>query len=259
MTSMTRSIRFHIFLMLALTTAVPALPQKQGGVDILLAKARSLEARGLTDLAAENWRKVLLANPNQNEALAGLARAAKEKGQLDQEKSYLDRLRKINPHDPQIAAVEKLRVFTPEERSQLDQAGRLAMQHKPDDAMKIYHQVLGDQPPPGQWEQSFYETEAASTGGREKAISQLRELCDQNPNRETYRLWLASLLTYDPKTRIEGLQLFASIKDPGIAQQARPHWRQALIWEKENPDVLAPMEAYLQRYPDQEMESIVAG
>jgi tetratricopeptide (TPR) repeat protein len=253
----TRIIRIYLFLMLALgvTACIPS--QAQGGVDILLAQARSLEARGRMDLAVGNWRKVLLVNPNQTEALAGLARGAKQNGQTEEERSYLDRLRKINPGDPQIAQVEKLHVFTPEERNRLDEAGRLAMQHKPDEAMKIYHQVLGDQlPPPGKWAGPFYETEAASNGGREKAISQLRQLCAQNPNQEAYRLWLASQLTYDPKTRKEGIRLFESIKDPGTVEQARAPWRQALLWEKDNPDVLAPIEAYLQRYPDPDLQPI---
>jgi cellulose synthase operon protein C len=257
---MTRFIRFPFLLMLVLALSAPAPSQTQGGVDILLAKARSLELRGRIDLAAQNWHKVLLVNPNQTEALAGLARAAKENGQADEQRSYLDRLRKINPRDPQIAAVEKLHVFTPEERNRLDEAGRLAMQHKPDEAMKIYHEVFGDQqPPPGKWTQPFYDTEAASTGGRQKAVSQLRELCAQNPNLEAYRLWLASLLTYDPKTRMEGLQMLESIKDPGTAEQARAPWRQTLLWEKQNPEVLASMEAYLQRYPDPDLQPMAVG
>jgi tetratricopeptide (TPR) repeat protein len=254
---MIRSIRFQFLLMLALATAAPALSQTQGGVDILLAKARSLELRGRTDLAAQNWQKVLLVNPNQTEALAGLARAAKDNGQTDEERSYLDRLRKINPHDAQIAAVDKLHVFTPEERNRLDEAGRLAMQHKPDEAMKIYRAVLGDQqPPPGKWAQPFYETEAASTGGKEKAIAQLRQLCAQNPNLDAYRLWLASLLTYDPKTRLEGMQMLESIKDPSASEQVRAPWRQAILWEKQNPEVLTSLEAYLQRYPEADLQPI---
>src|ERR1700757_537326 len=148
--------RFNFLLTLALVGAASAPSQSPGGVDILLSKARSLEARGRIDLAAQNWHKVLLVNPNQTEALAGLARSAKENGQADEERSYLDRLRKLNPHDPEIAAVEKLRVFTPEERSRLDEAGRLAMQHKPDQAMEIYHEVFGDQQPPlGKWAQPY--------------------------------------------------------------------------------------------------------
>jgi tetratricopeptide (TPR) repeat protein len=257
---MTRHIRFHLLLMLALLVTASAPSQTAGGVEILLAKARSLELRGRTDLAVGNWRKVLLVDPNQTEALAGLARSAKQNGQAEEERAYLDRLRKINPRDPQIAAVEQLRVFTAEERNRLDEAGRLAMQHKPDEAVKIYRQVLRDQePPPGKWAQPFYETEAASTGGRERAISQLRQLSAANPNQEAYRLWLASVLTYDPTTRSEGLRLFESIKDPGAVEQARVQWRQTLLWDRENPDALPAIETYLQRYPDPELQSIATG
>lgn len=252
-------IRSYLLIFTALLAASCLMAQAPGGVDILLAKARSLELRGLTDLAAENWRKVLLVDPNQTEALAGLARAAKESGRTNEERSYLDRLRKINPHDPQIAAIEHLRVFTAQERSRLEEAGRLASQHKPDEAMKIYNEVFGEEPPPpGAWAESFYRTEAASTGGRPKAIAQLRQLCAEHPGMGTYRLWLGSLLTYDPKTRMEGLQILQSIQDPGSAQQAKTAWRQALVWEKQNPDVLPSMEAYLQRYPDPELQPMAA-
>jgi tetratricopeptide (TPR) repeat protein len=256
---MARFIRFHLLFVLALVAAVPARPQTAGGVDALLAKARSLELRGRIDLAVQNWSKVLLVDPNQTEALAGLARSAKQNGQADEERAYLDRLRRLDPRDPQIEAVEKLRVFTPEERNRLDEAGRLAMEHKADDAMNIYQQILGNQqPPPGKWAEPFYKTEAASTGGRGRAISQLRQLCATNPNQEEYRVLLATVLTYDPKTRMEGLHLFESIKDPGTLEQARAQWRQALLWEKENPDALAPIEAYLRHYSDPDLQSIVA-
>src|SRR5215469_11697600 len=121
--AMTRFFRFDLLLMLALGVAASAPSQTAGGIDILLAKARSLELRGRIDLAVQNWRKVLLVDANQTEALAGLARSAKQNGQIDEETSYLDRLRKINPRDPQLDAIEKLHVFTPEERNRLDEAG----------------------------------------------------------------------------------------------------------------------------------------
>jgi len=52
--------------------------------------------------------------------------------------------------------------------------------------------------------------------------------------------------------------MFESIKDSGIVEQARGPWRQALLWEKENLDALAPIEAYLQRYPDPDLKPIAA-
>src|SRR5439155_1482983 len=80
--------------------------------------------------------------------------------------------------------------------------------------------------------------------------------CARDRNNEVYRLWLARVLVYDPKTRMEGFQLLESLHDPGAVEQARTEWRQALVWEKENPAVLASLDAYLQRYPDQELQNI---
>ena len=40
----------------------------------LEAKARALEARGRPDMAAQLWQQVLLSDPKNAEALAGLAR-----------------------------------------------------------------------------------------------------------------------------------------------------------------------------------------
>ena len=42
----------------------------------LLGKANALEAGGRMDLARQTWQQVLLADPNNTEALAGMARAA---------------------------------------------------------------------------------------------------------------------------------------------------------------------------------------
>ena len=248
-------IRLKAVVSLVLLFAVSLAAQTQG-VDILLSKARSLEARGRMDLAAQNWKQVLLANPNQTDALAGLARYAKQNGESDEERSYLERLRKINPKAPEIAAIEKMHVLTPQERDRLDQAGRLALQHKPEEAMKIYNEIFSTQPPYGKWAEPYYETEAATSGGREKAIAQLHRLTAHDPGNEIYRLWLARVLIYQPKTRSEGLGLLESIHDPGAVEQARTEWRQALVWEKENPAVLPQLKAYLERYPDAELEQV---
>ena len=75
---MTTLIRLILSAALLLATCAAASAQGREGVDILLSKARSLEARGRMDLAAQNWNQVLLVNPNQAEALEGLARQAKQ-------------------------------------------------------------------------------------------------------------------------------------------------------------------------------------
>src|SRR5215469_2394271 len=252
---MSRSIRLIATLLSMLFLALLLVAQTPG-VEILLSKARSLEGRGRMDLAAQNWQQVLLVNPNQTEALAGLARYAKQSGDVTGERGYLDRLRKINPKNPEIAKIENMHVLTQGERDRLDEAGRLTMQHQPDEAMKIYRSVFGDQPPSGKWAQPYYEAEAASTGGREEAITQLQRLCAGDPNNEIYRLWLARVILTSPATRLEGLQKLESIRVAGAAEQARTEWRQTLLWEKENPAVLPSLNAYLDRYPEPEFEAM---
>jgi tetratricopeptide (TPR) repeat protein len=149
-------------LLLATCSAVPA--QTREGVDILLSKARSLEARGRTDLAAQNWNQVLLVNPNQTEALEGLARHAKQNGDAEALRRFLERLRKIDPDNPAIEAIEKARVLTPQDLKLLDDAGGLAAQQKPGDAMAIYRRVFGDTPPPANGPRPFTRRRPALAG-----------------------------------------------------------------------------------------------
>src|SRR5262249_34212337 len=150
-------------------------------------------------------------------------------------------------------------VLSPQEIKRLDEAGRLAAAKQPDAAMAIYREVLGDAPTSGKWAEPFYETEAASTGGRENAIAQLRSLTGRDPGNEVYRLWLARILTYTPQTRMEAFRLLESIRDPGAAEQARAVWRQALLWEKDNPAARETLEKFLERYRDEALQqSLIA-
>ncbi len=251
-------ISFRHFVVASLVSgfalSVNAAGQTTEGTALLLSKARSLEARGRMDLAVQNWNQVLLLEPEQADALAGLARSAKQEGDLQAMRTLLDRLRKVNPKDPNIVAIEKMHVPSPTEIRKLLDAGRLATGQRFDEAIAIYRQVFGDAPPPGKWAESFYDTEASSTGGREKAIADLRALAARDPANEVYRLWLARVLTYSPQTRMEGFRLLEAIHDPGTVEQARATWRQALVWEKDNPSAQSSLQAYLQRYPDQDLQ-----
>src|SRR4051794_30901055 len=74
--------------------------------DLLLSKARALEARGRIDLAAQAWQQLLMIEPDQQDAIAGLARAAKMAGKTAEADVYLDRLRKLNVKHPAIKQIE---------------------------------------------------------------------------------------------------------------------------------------------------------
>jgi tetratricopeptide (TPR) repeat protein len=68
--------------------------------------AHALELSGRLDTAAQNWQQVLLVEPNNTEALAGLARSARLSGNPALAKVYLDRLRATNPDASSLAPTE---------------------------------------------------------------------------------------------------------------------------------------------------------
>ncbi|RXH56749.1 cellulose synthase subunit BcsC-related outer membrane protein [Granulicella sibirica] len=212
----------------------------------LLEKAHALEARGRMDMASQTWQQVLLADPNNVDALSGLARASKLSGDNARANLYLDRLRAINPNDPGIARIAGMGTEQ-SQTAQLRQAGKLAQSGQYSQAMGIYRQVFGGTPPAGDWAMAYYETESATEDGRPHAVAGLRSLVDKYPSDARYQIALGRILTYDPKTRAEGRRYLERYsKDP----QAADALRQSLVWDSQNPASAADIRAYLQQHPE---------
>jgi Flp pilus assembly protein TadD len=238
---------------------LPGEPQRRStAVDFLIQKAHSLEARDRLDLAAQVWQQVLVANPNQPDALAGLARSAKRTGKSEEANAYLDKLRRVRPDAPALTELDMPDSVRTSGR-RLEQAGKLAGSGHPDEAMLIYRELFGATPPPGSLALAYYETLASTQGGFEPAVAALRKLADSYPGVPSYRLAAGRLMTYRPETRQSGVALLSSIPaSSSAASKAREAWRQALLWEKENPAYAASLEAYLSRYPDSGLQEASA-
>ena len=118
----------HAFFALSATALLfaqqPAAPSSRAA-ELLLSKARALESRGRIDLAAQAWQQLLMIEPEQQDAIAGLARAAKARGNDAEAAVLVEKLRKINPANPAIQQVEAL-VRTEKRNPQLQEAARLA-------------------------------------------------------------------------------------------------------------------------------------
>jgi cellulose synthase operon protein C len=172
----------------------------------LLAKAQTLAAGGHLDMAVQTWKQVLLADPSSREALLGVAKADMKLGKSDEAKRYLDLFRAAGGDPSEISKVAAM----PNVESQsvrLAEAGRLAQDGKYDDAMRIYRDLFGATPPAGDYALAYYDTEAAIPADRPHAIDGLRRLAKQFPADSRYEVTLARILTYDPKTRPEGIAI----------------------------------------------------
>ncbi len=152
---------------------------------ILVDKARALEARGRPDMAIQLWQQILLSDPNNAEALAGLAKDYKLTGSTAQADQALDRLRKVNPNDPNIARIAAL-TSTRVQSDQLRTAGELAGQGKTEAAMHIYRELYGDRPPDGDIALAYYQTLYGTPTGKETAIAAMRALAQRNPGDTRY-------------------------------------------------------------------------
>ncbi len=230
-------------------SAVTASPQS-ATTGVLLDKAHTLEAKGRIDMAAQTWQQVLLADPNNTEALGGLARAAKLSNNQALANTYLQRLRSINPNDPGIARAEGMMTQS-SQLAQLQQAGKLAGQGNYAQAMSIYRQVFGNTPPVGEWSLAYYETEAATDDGRAHAIAGLRSLVDRYPQDSRYQIALGRILTYNPQTRAEGRRLLERHpRDPGATEALKA----SLVWDSQNPATSGEIRNYLRAHPDAQLQ-----
>ncbi len=254
----TSTNRSTLLLLSALGLAAPTLtlaqaavsPATQGATQVLLQKAHTLEVRGRMDMAAQTWQQVLLADPANTEALGGLARSAKLAGNQALANTYLQRLRAINPADPGIARAEGMMTQS-SQTAQLQQAGRYAAAGNYAQAMAIYRQVYGNTPPAGEWSLAYYETEAATDGGRPHAIAGLRSLVDRFPQDSRYQVALGRILTYNPSTRAEGRRyLERHPNDP----QAAEALKQSLVWDAQNPATSGEIRAYLRNHRDPQLQ-----
>jgi tetratricopeptide (TPR) repeat protein len=212
---------------------------------VLAEKARALEARGRPDMAIQLWQQILLSTPNNTDALAAMARDYKLIGSNDLANQTLERLRAINPSDPNIARIEAM-VSTSTESQQLSHAGELTRAGRNEDAMRIYRQLYGDQPPNGDIALAYYQTLYGTASGKQAAIAGMRELVDRNPGDPRYAVALGTMLTYDQHTRGEGIRILQAHPADSGAQAAL---RQALIWDSANPASAAELREFLKSHP----------
>ncbi len=234
---------------LCLLAGIGQKPSSQTGADrtrqILITNARALESRGRPDMAIQLWQQILLSDPKNTDALAGLARDYKLSGQAAKSETTLEQLRTINPNDPNIAKIQSLSSTTAQS-DRLRQAGNLARQGKNEDAMRIYRELYGDRPPDGDIALAYYQTLYGTANGKETAISAMRALAQRNPGDPRFVVELGTMLTYETRTRAEGIRILKEHPQDPNGQTAL---RQALIWDSANPSSAAELRQYLKEHP----------
>jgi tetratricopeptide (TPR) repeat protein len=229
-----------------LFSAVPSAYAQKGGdaEKVLVEKAKALEARGRPDIAVQVWQQILLSDPNNAQALEGVARDYRLSGNSAASDQALDKLRKINPGNPNINSIQGLTQNKTRD-ARLSQAGALSKAGNPEGAMRIYREYYGDHPPDGDIALAYYETLYATANGKQQAIAAMRAAAARNPGDPRFIVTLGRMLTYSAPTRPEGIRILREHQDNVDAQNAL---RQALVWDADNPASAAELREYLKTH-----------
>lgn len=224
--------------------------QGQDAARVLVEQGRYWQARGDNQRAAQVWKKLLRVNPNQPEALGGMAVAEADLKRYEQADSYLAKLRKINPEHPALASAQAS-ISLLKNGGQLRNARELAKSGKTEEAVASYQGTLGSATPKGPVALEYYQTLGGTSQGWDKARSGLEELLREQPNDASVQLALAQHLTYRENTRREGInQLTKLANNPNVGAAAIESWKKALVWTSGRTAYQPLYRDFLRLYPN---------
>ena len=222
---------------------------------VLLEQGQYWQARKDTTRATEAWRKLLLIDPQQADALYGLGLLELDGNRPQGAKRYLDQLRQAHPGERQTLLLQQeIALHSADNTAQLEQARQLAESGELDQAVAAYRTLFGGSAPQGELGLEFYSYLGYTATGWQEARQGLERLQGQSPNNPKIKLNLAKLLLRNESTRVEGIRRLASYaNDPVIGSESIEGWRQGLSWlGAPRPAEVPLFDAYLKAYPDDE-------
>lgn len=221
----------------------------------LLQQGQFWQAQDNPARATEVWKKLLLIDPQQADALYGLGMLELKAKRTAGANRYLDQLKQAHPGEPLTLLLEQsIALQAGDAADQLEQARLLATAGDLDKAVPIYRQIFAGKPPQGELGLEFYNYLGYSSGGWSEARQGLERLLQQTPDNAKVKLALAKLLIRNETTRVEGLRRLGLLSTlPELGGEATESWREGLSWlGSPRPAEIPLFEAYLKANPDDE-------
>ncbi|MBV6861490.1 MULTISPECIES: cellulose biosynthesis protein BcsC [Xanthomonas] len=227
---------FYLAGMLALCLlAAPAAHAQTSAAQQLVEQGNYWHDQGRDDLAADTWKKLLGIDPDQPDALLGLAQIDLAQGRQSEARKRLQQLEGAHPQSPQA---QRLRVAigargssNAGEDSNLRNARRAASAGRYVEAARSYEAAFAGKSPPPNLALEYYQSLAGTPTGWERARDGLRRLQSSDPGNPSVQLALAQVLSYREPTRRDGIaQLRTLAQRADVGGPARSSWRQALLW-----------------------------
>ncbi|GGX00415.1 hypothetical protein GCM10007242_01510 [Pigmentiphaga litoralis] len=219
-------------------------------IKVLIDQGQYWQARGNGVRAQEAWQKLLRLNPNQPDALSGMAQIELDGGRTDAARRYLDQLKRVAPASPLVRRLEQS-INLGSNAPQLRDARQQARAGQSAEAVASYQAALGGKAPEGPLALEYYQTLGGTPQGWDEARRGLERLARDNPGDTRIALALAQHLTYREATRRDGINQLARLAaQPATRTEATDSWRKALAWIGTRPADVPLYESYLAVNPD---------
>lgn len=239
-------------------------------LDVLFQQAEFWRERKRADLASQALQRVLIADPNNREALYRLASSALEDGKMESAEEWEKRLASIAPEDPKVTELRQARRLRGANAVLLEQARAEAAAGRYGQATDMYQDLLSDADGAGESRDSgessdsnnnsdaekipkslapeYYLTMAGDDDKWQQARQALESWHQRYPDDTAIATALGQVLSYREATRRNGIDLLAEMA-PGNAQAQRA-WRESLNWLDATPGDEHRYAAYYKAYPD---------
>lgn len=216
--------------LLASLMAPSAAWAQTGAEQTLLDQGQYWQERGDTQRAGEAWQKLLRINPQNAQALYGMALVELNGQRAEGAQRYLNQLQAAHPRSPLVGRLQES-IRTGRSAPQIETARQQARSGQANQALSTYQAALGDRAPTGPLALEYYQTLGATAGGWDEARRGLSRLAQESPEDPQIALALAQHLTYREATRRDGIAQLARLAGrPDVGKAATESWRKALAW-----------------------------
>ncbi|MDY6323072.1 MAG: cellulose synthase subunit BcsC-related outer membrane protein [Succinivibrio sp.] len=220
----------------------------QNMVDSLMKQAKFWHDKFQPSLAKQSLNRVLIADPDNAEALYLLSLWSSETGDAEGAEKYRRRLEQAHPRDPHLQTLSNEKDLANLSQDQLHRARTLAAAGNIPGALQAYRSLFTGAVPPRSLMNEYYLTMSGDPSRYDEAVQGVASYIRDNPSDTDAKITYGKLLTYNEATRRDGIEVLNYYaRDSREAEKAL---RQALVWLAPEQTDEKYYQSYLARHPD---------